>query len=211
MTWLLSACGDGFTAGPVGATSLNMGSSSPRPSGSLNMAYQAQALAILQTNCATCHFATSGPSNIYGFNDVNHLTSSGLVVPGSLNQSMLYVAVSASLMPPGAPLAAADQQVLANWIAGPAAATPTPTPTPGPNVNGTYTYIQQNIVGKCVACHANFNTYDGLKAEVVAGSAMTSLLYTKINTGEMPQGGPFLSVEQIRAVYDWIQAGAMNN
>jgi len=213
---LQTACTQGgFTVANFDGSQTNLGSSGGQTSISiLTNSYETQALTILQTNCVSCHTATSGPAGIYGFGDVNHLVSSGLVVPGNPSQSTLYVMVSTSVMPPTGPLSASDQQVLKNWITGTPSATPTPTPTPGSgsNPNATFSYIQANIISKsCAGCHNAFTTYDGLKAEVVAGDANSSTLFTKVNTGEMPQGGPFLSVDQIRAIYDWIQAGALNN
>lgn len=181
---------------------------------SLTNSYEAQAMTILQTNCFSCHTATTGPNNVYDFGDINHLVSAGLVVPGSPSTSMLYIAVSTSLMPPGGPLSSADQLTLSNWISGGSTSpNPTPTPTPsGPNPNATFTYINTNIINvSCVSCHGGFNTYSGLMAEVTASDPSSSALYNMVNSGQMPQGGTFLTADQIGDIYDWIAAGAPNN
>jgi len=76
------------------------------------------ALLIFQQYCTSCHTATSGPYNVYGFTDINHLTSSGLVVEGSPSGSPIYQVISSGEMPPGAPLSATDVTTISNWISG---------------------------------------------------------------------------------------------
>jgi hypothetical protein len=43
---------------------------------------------------------------------------------------------------------------------------------------------------------------------IVPGSAESSLLYQLVSRGEKPKNGPALSSDEIRASYEWIQAGA---
>jgi hypothetical protein len=46
---------------------------------------------------------------------------------------------------------------------------------------------------------------------VLAGDANSSLLVEKIKSGEMPKRGPKLTPEQIQAIEQWIDSGALNN
>ncbi|WP_413290947.1 c-type cytochrome [Bdellovibrio sp. HCB337] len=95
--------------------------------------------------------------------------------------------------------------------------TPTPAPTPVPNPNATFTYISVNVLQKrCNSCHGgaggfSFNTYTNTLKAVKVGNPTGSVLYTEVNSGSMPQGGAKLPAADIKAIYDWIAAGAPNN
>jgi mono/diheme cytochrome c family protein len=102
-------------------------------------------------------------------------------------------------------------------------AAPAPVVTPvvkASSVPGTYTEINQTIVQpKCIRCHSasapsdgvNLSTYAGAFAQVVAGNPEQSILYTQVQSGAMPQGGPPLTDAEIQDIYNWIGAGAPNN
>jgi mono/diheme cytochrome c family protein len=80
------------------------------------------------------------------------------------------------------------------------------------NPNATYTYISRNITQpKCASCHGSYGTYTGLRGLVRPGNPAGSVLYTITNSGEMPRGGAKLSATELKAIYDWIAAGALNN
>lgn len=233
------------TACSQGALSTNWNSTSPTSgdsSQSANNPYETSALAILQTNCAACHTPTSGPSNVFGFDDVNHMLSAGLIVAGDPATSPIYAAISGGIMPPSGALSATDQQTIEAWITAMSSGTnpvPTPTPIPSPNPtpnptpvptptpisggpvptptpvstdpNATFSYIEKNILGvSCTGCHS-FNTYSSVMNVVAAGNPNGSRLYTEVNSGNMPKGGTPLSAAQIKIIYDWIEAGALNN
>src|ERR1700692_33952 len=105
---LQAACSQGaLSTNWKNAASITAGSESS--SLSLTNSYEASALAILQTNCASCHTATSVPTNVYVLNDVNHMVATGLIVPGSPSQSEIYTMVSSGIMPPTGALSASDQ------------------------------------------------------------------------------------------------------
>lgn len=98
-------------------------------------------------------------------------------------------------------------------------ATPTPTPTPTPTATpsmATFTYIFNNILKpKCVNCHGSaggysFANYTATLKAVVAKNPGASPLYTSTNSGKMPTSGK-LSAQEIKAISDWITAGALNN
>lgn len=59
----------------------------------------------------------------------------------------------------------------------------------------------------------DFRTYASLMASgtIVAGQPANSLLYQKVSSGEMPRGGPRLGAAELKAINDWIAAGAPNN
>lgn len=142
----------GCSQGPLGVT-WNSGASSSDSTNStesLNNDYSDQALGILQISCSSCHGSTGGAGNVYGLNDINHMVSSGLIVPGNPSQSLIYNEIVTGAMPPGSPLNSSEKKIIASWIAGgdnsntgtvlpptptpipPPAPTPTPTPTPSP-------------------------------------------------------------------------------
>ncbi len=94
---------------------------------------------------------------------------------------------------------------------------PVPIPAPTPtNADATFSYISKNILQpKCLGCHGNsggysFASYTSTMKAVSAKNAAGSLLYTSTNSGAMPTSGK-LSAMELKAIYDWIQAGALNN
>ena len=77
----------------------------------------------------------------------------------------------------------------------------------------------------CVKCHGDVRTEKSLVLKSYAdlmqgsedgpvvepGDPRNSLLIDKIVTGKMPKSGPKLLPKQIRAIINWVQAGAPNN
>lgn len=63
---------------------------------------------------------------------------------------------------------------------------------------------------RCASCHANFTVYESLmdSGTVLAKNPDQSSLYLRTASGQMPKGGPALSVAEVSAIYDWISAGA---
>lgn len=120
------ACSRGFVQ-----TSLQSAVDSSSSTGfDLNNQYQAQALMILQNNCASCHGETSGFNNVYGLDDPNHMVASGLIVPGHPDQSLLYNSVASGSMPQGSVLSDSDIMVLQYWITDATPSTTTTTTLP---------------------------------------------------------------------------------
>lgn len=95
--------------------------------------------------------------------------------------------------------------------------TPTPVPTPTPNPNAKFSYLSANVfTKKCNSCHGgaggfSFNTYTNTIKALTPGNPAGSPLYTSVNSGGMPKGGAKLPAADIKAIYDWIAAGAPNN
>jgi mono/diheme cytochrome c family protein len=86
----------------------------------------------------------------------------------------------------------------------------------------TFESLQSDIFEpRCVSCHSGANPdgnvdmsdYQKITADrrlVDPGHPETSLVYTEVHSGDMPEGGPKLSNSQIKAINDWILAGAPN-
>jgi hypothetical protein len=55
------------------------------------------------------------------------------------------------------------------------------------------------------------NAFNAFRGRVIPGNAKGSGLYNLLVSGEMPQGGPRLTDQQLAAVASWIDAGAQND
>ncbi len=191
---------------------------------------QNQALQILANNCTSCHSQNAGPLNVFNLTDVNHLTQSGLVIPGSPDTSPLLQSIEANRMPKAGPLGAADKLVIRTWIsngvlppsATPGGAPPTSGPPPVtnppqaglPTLTPTFASLQANIFQpKCVGCHsvARPGIPDLSNYNVISLSQTILDIKKDMISGSMPKGGPPLSTVETNAVMDWIAAGAKNN
>jgi mono/diheme cytochrome c family protein len=102
----------------------------------------------------------------------------------------------------------------------------TAVPLPAGGVAVSYQRDVQPIFDQiCVKCHGGEEVKEGLSlktyAEVQAGSnngpvivpgdVDNSFLIDQIVKGEMPKRGPKLLPAQIRAITDWVAAGAPDN
>lgn len=83
-----------------------------------------------------------------------------------------------------------------------------------------HTQIQPLLNNSCISCHGwsgglNLTSYDNIMNGGNTGSAIipfdheNSLLWQKVNSGEMPPNGNNLSVDQIDLIADWIDEGAL--
>lgn len=111
---------------------------------------------------------------------------------------------------------------------------------PAPTAQPTLSTIQSQIFGRCTACHTNagrtpeagLNLLPGAahgnlvnvasttnpgQLRVIPGDPANSLLIRKLEGtpgtlgDRMPQGGPFLTPDQIALIREWIQLGARND
>lgn len=80
----------------------------------------------------------------------------------------------------------------------------------------TYSSLKTNIFTVyCTSCHGGASPQSGLDlasysstiARTTAFDAANSLLYQKVNTNQMPPGGPALSTADKTAIADWINQG----
>jgi len=85
--------------------------------------------------------------------------------------------------------------------------------------------LQPIFERRCAKCHGgefpseglNLESYEGLilgsqnGQVIMAGDSNNSLLFEKIENGEMPKRGSDLTAEQIEIIRQWIDEGALNN
>ncbi|MNL04905.1 Planctomycete cytochrome C [compost metagenome] len=180
---------------------------------------QGRALRVLAQNCTACHGETSGSGGVFGLQNVSHLVSAGLIIPGNPDQSRIYTVIRSGVMPPNGPLSQADQDLIRQWIQG-EVSTGAPPPT-APTPEATFKYISSEILTpKCVACHSatkasggyRFDTYTGVLKAVSKTRPTDSDIYKVVEDGEMPpRPGTPLSSAQQQVILEWIQKGALNN
>lgn len=76
---------------------------------------------------------------------------------------------------------------------------------------GTFTQVSfatlesQVLAPKCLSCHADFSTAQGIQPYITAGDPQNSALYTEITSGDMPPGGPTLPSGSQAIVAEYIQ------
>ena len=74
---------------------------------------------------------------------------------------------------------------------------------------------------KCTQCHSgsgakggvDLSSYQSIMSHaglITAGDPSASLVYTDVASGDMPDGGPALAGNEVKAIQDWIIAGAPN-
>jgi mono/diheme cytochrome c family protein len=94
---------------------------------------------------------------------------------------------------------------------------PTAGFNPNASVSATYSSISASILNPaCVNCHGgsggySFDNYSNTLKAVAKGNPGASPLYTAVNSGVMPKGGPALSSSQVTAIFNWIADSAKNN
>lgn len=93
-----AACLTGCARGPF-TNLLGSGSSEQASLLGGSSVAESKALLILQNNCTACHTSSSGPAYVFNLLDVNHLISSGMVVPGQPDASPLLQSIEANRMP----------------------------------------------------------------------------------------------------------------
>ena len=184
----------------------------------LNNPFRDQALAIINQNCVGCHGETAGPKGVFNLLSLNHLVSSGLVVPGNPEQSKLFQVIKTGLMPMKGRLSEIDQSTIQNWIASGDVAASKPT-APGP-LPPTFANIESKILQvRCVMCHSgpkpkgqvSLDTYEGVMKTVDVSSPEESSIYVQTYSGMMPPRGDLLTTDEQKALLTWIKEGALNN
>jgi mono/diheme cytochrome c family protein len=178
---------------------------------------QNAALNILNTNCSSCHSSTNMAGGIGDLTNIQYLVWSRLVVPGDADLSPLMTSAKEGRMPIDYSLSDYDVAALRKWVM---QLTTTPTAPPATStVQPNFASLQAQVFGpRCSVCHTNRNykytSYQQAMASVVPGNADASPLYMSIVTGmtggKMPQY-ELLSGVEIKAIKDWINAGAANN
>lgn len=72
-----------------------------------------------------------------------------------------------------------------------------------------YRQIAEKIIApKCVRCHSSLDNYVGVLQLIEPGDPEESEFYEEIESDEMPIQSAPLSVQEKKAIYDWIKKGA---
>lgn len=188
---------------------------------------QTQSLAILSSNCASCH-DTASSGGVTQILDVYHLIGVGLIVPGDPTQGRIIGSIQAGTMPLGGSVSAADLLTLKNWIlsmrlvaGGTSPVSPPPSLLPaGKAVQADTTLHAQamNIINiNCAGCHQGVasgginNILDinqlVLTGLVTAGDPTQGRLIGAITAGTMPYGnGPPVKASDLQILKDWISS-----
>jgi hypothetical protein len=83
---------------------------------------------------------------------------------------------------------------------------------PGTKSAPTFKSISIILNSNCAQCHgSSISKYPSIMQVVVPGNPKASQLYYDVSTGRMPRGRDRLGSDQIKEIYDWIAAGALNN
>jgi len=87
------------------------------PAADPNAVKYADIKSILDSNCLSCHGGRGAKAGV-DVSSYEALTSGRSVVPGNANGSRLVRAIKSGRMPPKGPLAAGDQDKIAQWVDG---------------------------------------------------------------------------------------------
>lgn len=175
---------------------------------------ESASLKILNTKCSSCHNPNSASGNLTDITNVAYLQWARQIVAGEPELSPVIIRITRGEMPPGEFMSGTDVDILKRWIAsmdpqnlGPGGGAPVSV-----IIAPKYSVLAQVVFSpKCVACHANrnykLNSYTEVLRSVTDGKLYDSLTRT---TNRMPQGGS-LTATELKAIADWIAAGAPNN
>lgn len=84
----------------------------------------------------------------------------------------------------------------------------------------TYSLLKEKIFTPiCSVCHSGPSApngfevlvYSSILSRISPGDAAASLVWQKVDSGEMPDGGPALSTTEVDSIADWINAGGADN
>lgn len=138
------------------------------------------------------------------------------IVPGEPDSSSLFRLVENGSMPVGGPALTLDQldivrrYIIAKGSAGGGDIRPAPTPVPGDDddvivVVPTYAEVNEKIIApKCIRCHNDMATEEGLRDYYEPGRSNQSLLYERVADGSMPRRGPPLTEDELLLVRRFI-------
>lgn len=159
---------------------------------------------VLTPKCITCHseFETEEGTRAD-------------VVAGDPAHSPLYTEIVNGTMPPSGPaLPASSIEIVAKYIEGLNRAELPPSPSPsgsGPSGDVTYANLKKSILdSKCLRCHEEFATEEGMKEFIVPGNAEKSPLFTSTESGDMPPKKPPLTADELAMIRNYINAKAKN-
>ncbi len=193
------------------------------------VAYEDNLHQLLTTNCASCHRDQAQPQ--FGVSDAQQahdlLINQGLVNLSSPIDSRMVVVVAGNHQ--GVPTLFGNYiaDSIQNWAddlrrAGQGGDSGGRPLGPEPQVDPTFSSINRYILRpKCVKCHApggirpreDYSSYSSTLSSggVNPGNANSSRLYLTCADGGMPDDSAPLNDNQLNAIRDWINAGALNN
>lgn len=166
----------------------------------------AEAQKLLAAKCASCH-GSSAQGGFGSVGDITDMISEGRLVPGSPEQSRIFIRSAANQMPPGKPLTDREKSLMASWIL---------------NLyidsNSAFGKVFNGILQpKCLGCHGpakasggvSFETYADTQKTLSPGKPEFSLIYQVVTSGRMPKGKAPLSQAELQQLSAWITAGAL--
>lgn len=186
-----------------------------------------QAMEILSAKCLTCHNPDNAKGGISDITDLNSLLYYRLVIPGQPEISDIIRVIKEGSMPPSGGISNTELSALNTWILdGLLDDSGNVTLPPSSNVlEAKYSSIKIRIFNtKCVGCHSGANPPKGVDLTTYAATTTASIAIAGNANGSrvvqsverpgadfMPRNGSRLTAEEIKAIRDWITAGAMNN
>jgi uncharacterized membrane protein len=190
-------------------------------------AYQAvtaEARAVLQNYCVSCHNPNSGVStSIPDILNQAFLESQGFIVIGSPQSSSLYLDIIDGIEPRnGQTMSNRDIEVLRDWILGPNLFNDEIGGGIGggggtPAIPATFASVNSRIIQPlCVSCHGagsangSLVNYNAVRVYVTPNSLAGSELWQQVALNQMPQAAP-LNAELKSLLQRWILEGAQNN
>lgn len=176
---------------------------------------------ILEPMCLKCHTWVLDEAKV-----------DSRIVAGNPDGSMLFKLVENGSMPAGGPALTLDQlDIVRRYIVGKGQDQGTgggdvgPNPNPNPNpgngndddddmddddgdvvvVGPTYKEFNEKIIApKCLRCHSDMGTEEGLRDYYTPGRSTQSLLYERVADGSMPRRGPPLTEDELLLVRRFI-------
>ena len=170
------------------------------PKSTLKPTHEADAKAVLQSQCAKCHSGDKPAGGVDLSGDLSDIAGSKSVVRGRPQASSLFKLVRDGAMPKGAPkLSSDDAATLRDWIM---SLRPDPKPL---------------FAARCVSCHSGASPAAALdlsgdlkalaklpQSKFGAEGATSATLYKRMADGTMPKGGDKLTADELSSVKDWL-------
>ncbi len=173
---------------------------------------------VINSNCAYagCHDVVSHKEGV-DLSSYDKIISTGGVKAGNPNGSELYEKISEGEMPPSGPLAAAQQQLIYDWIKQGAKNNKCVSACDTSNVKFSTT-VKPIIDNNCMGCHSGsspaggiaLTNYSQIKTVAANGRLLGSIEHAP-GYSPMPKNMAMLSSCKIAQIKIWINEGMQNN
>lgn len=189
---------------------------------------ESAAMGVIQNNCTKCHNGNFAGGGIDYISDVAQLKYYRVVLPGEAAVSPFYTVLTSN-QDHMSLLQQAQLDLIFNWIqTGMVATGPGVAPVKVP-LGPSFNSISKNILQlKCTGCHGvngiprgtlDYRTYASFKNSGVftPNNPAASLIVIAVGPNpkpglDMPRGATMrLSPDEVKAISDWIAAGALDN